>query len=77
MLLKMFNRLTPFLNGGEAAVEYELSDGGSINIIDSVDSFYISFYTSFPMLTTMTKVLAERGMLSVKTVRTNRKWSSD
>lgn len=73
----MFNRLIPFLNGEEAAVEYELSDGGSIKIMDSADPFYISFYTSFPMLTTVPKAFTERGILSVKTVRINRKWSSD
>ena len=73
----MFNRLTPFLNGGEAAVEYELFDGGSINIMDTADPFYISFYTLSPMLTTAPKALTERGILSVETVTMNRKWSSD
>ena len=73
----MFNRLIPFLNGGEVVVEYELSDGGSMNIMDSAEPFYISFYTSFPMLTAVPKALTETGTLSVKTVRMTRKWSSD
>ncbi len=57
-------------------MEYELSDGESINIMDSADRFYILFYIKFPMLTTTPKALTGRGILSVKTVRTN-KWSSD
>ena len=69
LLLRKFNRLIAFLNGGEAAVEYELSDGESINNVDSADPFYISFYTSIPMLITVPKALTERGLLSVKTVR--------
>ena len=64
----MFIRLIPFLNGGEAAVEYELSNGESINIMDSADGFYILFYSTFPMLTTAPKALTERGILSVVTV---------
>lgn len=58
-------------------MEYGLSDGGSINIMGSADPFYISFYTSFPMLTKVPNALTERGILSVRTVRINRKWSSD
>ena len=58
-------------------MEYELSDNGSTNIMDSADPFYISFYASFPMLTIVPEVLTERGMPSVETVRTNGKWSSD
>lgn len=50
-------------------MEYELSDGGSINIMDSADPIYISFYTSFPMLTTVPKALTERGILSLETVK--------
>ena len=57
-------------------MEYELSDGESINIMDSADRFYILFYITFPMLTTAPKALTERGILSVVTVR-NIKWSSD
>ena len=37
------------------AEECELSDGESIIIIDSADPVYISFYSSFPMLTTVPK----------------------
>ena len=74
----MLNRLFTFLIGGEVAEEYGLSDGGSIIIImDSADPVYISFYSSFPMLTTLPKTLTEIRILTVKTMRTNRRWSSD
>lgn len=63
----MFNRLIPFLNGREAAVEYELSNGGSITVMEFAEPLYISLHTSFPMLTTVPKALTERGVLSVKT----------
>lgn len=70
----MFSRQLSLLNLGEAAVGYELSDGESINIMRPL---YISFCTSFPMLTTASKALTEKGSLSVKTVRMNREWSND
>ncbi len=37
--------------------------------MDSADPFYISFYTSFPMLITVPKALTERRNRSVKTDR--------
>ena len=60
------------------AEECELSDGESIIILmDSADPVYISFYSSFLMLTTVPKTVTERRILSVKTMRTNKICSSD
>ena len=72
----MFIRLILFLNREEAAVEYELSDAANINIMDSADRFYISFYITFPMLTTA-PIFDRKRNTERCDYGTNNKWSSD
>ena len=69
----MSNRLFRFLNEGEAAVSYELSNRENLNIMDSAAPVLYMILQHNPKLTPAPKTLAESGILSVKAVSTDGK----